>query len=201
MFKRTIFTIKNKHFTFCWSSDIFISIGKSKSFIFEGEGIIMIINQHSKKQANERVIPQSTLQNVRDLIYQGKGSIIPQYRKHFEWDSLMAARFTDTHEGAPYVLDLVAFKDQEEKRYLIEMYLGSKEVSIDLEKRISDENLYIVIGIHGTYNSSKLTFITWVDHLASPLLVESVYDRHLLAEQLFLHTENRSLQFQRCVRR
>lgn len=161
----------------------------------------MVINQQSKRQENERVIPQSTLQNVRDLVYQGKGSIIPQYRKHFDWDSLMAARFTDTHEGAPYVLELVAFKDQEEKRYLIEMHIGSKEISIDLEKRILDEDLYLVIGIQGTYNSSKLTFITWVDRLESPLLIESVYDRHLLAEPLFLHTEKRSLQFQRCVRR
>lgn len=154
----------------------------------------MIINQQSKRQDNERVIPQSTLQNVRDLVYQGKGSIIPQY-------SLMAARFTDTHEGAPYVLDLVAFKDQEEKGHLIEMHMGSKEVSSDLEKRISDANLYLVIGIQGTYSSSKLTFITWVDCLENPLLVESVYDRHLLAEPLFLHTEKWSLQFQRCVRR
>lgn len=161
----------------------------------------MVINQQSKRQENERVIPQSTLQNVRDLVYQGKGSIIPQYREHFEWDSLMAARFTDTHEGAPYVLDLVAFKDEEEKRYLIEMHLGSKDISSDLEKRISDANLFLVIGIQGTYSSSKLTFITWVDRLDSPLLVESVYDRHLLAEPLFLHTEKRPLQFQRCVRR
>lgn len=161
----------------------------------------MEINQQSKRQENERVIPQSTLQNVRDLVYQGKGSIIPQYRKHFDWDSLMAARFTDTHEGAPYVLELVAFKDQEEKRYLIEMHIGSKEIPIDLEKRILDEDLYLVIGIQGTYSSSKLNFITWVDRLESPLLIESVYDRHLLAESLFLHTEKRSLQFQRCVRR
>jgi hypothetical protein len=100
------------------------------------------------------------LQNVRDLVYQGKGPIIPQFRKHFKWDSLMAARFTDTHEGAPYVLDLVAFKDPEENRYLIEMHLGSKDISSDLEKRISDVNLYLVIGIQGTYSSSKLTFIT-----------------------------------------
>ncbi|MEC0235676.1 hypothetical protein P4H71_15200 [Paenibacillus kribbensis] len=161
----------------------------------------MVINQQLKRQENEQVIPKSTLQNVRDLIYQGKGSIIPQFRKHFEWDSLMATRFTDTHEGAPYVLDLIAFKDQEEKRYLIEMHLGSKEVSVDLDEKISDKNLYLVIGIQGTYNSSKLTFFTWVDRLESPILVESVYDRHLLAEPLFLHTEKRSLQFQRCVRR
>ena len=113
----------------------------------------------------------------------------------------MTARFTDTHEGAPYVLDLVEFKDQEEKRYLFEMHMGCKKVSIDLEKRIADDDLYLVVGIHGTFSSSKLTFITGVDRLDSPLLVESVYDRHLLAEALFLHTEKRSLQFQRYVRR
>ncbi|MGZ0051486.1 hypothetical protein [Brevibacillus gelatini] len=158
-------------------------------------------NHQLKRQTNERVMPQSTLQAVRDLIYQGKGSIIPQFRKHFEWNSLMVARFTDTHEGAPDVLDLIAFKDPQEKRYLLEMQLGSMDIPVEFERRIVDEDMFLVVAIRGTYNSSKLVFLAWVDRLEKPSFVESVYDRHLLAEPLFLHTEIRELNFQRCVRR
>ena len=160
----------------------------------------MLTNQ-SKKQPKERVIPQSTLQAARDLVYQGKGSIIPHYRKHFEWDSLMVARFTDTHEGAPDVLDLIAFRDPEEKRYLLEMQLGSKDIPMELERRVLDDDMFLVVAIRGTYSSSKLVFLAWVDRLEKPSIVESVHDRHLLAEPLFLHTEKRALNFQRCIRR
>ncbi len=157
----------------------------------------MVINQ-TMKQPTERVFPQSTLQAARDLVYQGKGSIIPQFRKHFKWDSLMVARFTDTHEGAPDVLDLIAFNDPEEKRYLLEMYLESRDIPVELERRILDENLFLVIAIRGTYNSSKLVFLTRVDRLENPLIVESIYDRYLLAESIFLHSR---LNFQCSIRR
>ncbi|MEO2256061.1 hypothetical protein ABGV43_03930 [Paenibacillus amylolyticus] len=64
------------------------------------------------------------MQNVRDLFYHRKGSSIPQYRKHFECYSVMAARFMDAHEAVQYLLDFVeSFKHPEEKRYLIEIYL------------------------------------------------------------------------------
>ncbi|NHN34372.1 hypothetical protein [Paenibacillus agricola] len=157
-----------------------------------------LMNQDDKKVLS---MPQSTLKAIRDLLYQGKGSIIPQYRNGFAFDSLMAARFTDTHEGAPDVLDVVAFKDSEEKRYLIEMHLGSKEISIDVERRIMDENTYLVMAIKGTFDSSKLEFLTWVDRLENPLVVQPIYDRHMLAEPVLLHSERKSVIFQRCIRR
>lgn len=78
------------------------------------------------------------------------------------------------------------------------MHLGSKDIPVELERRILDENLFLVIAIRGTYNSSKLVFLTWVDRLENPLIVESIYDRYLLAESIFLHSR---LNFQCCIRR
>lgn len=152
----------------------------------------------STNQPTKNSFPQSTLQAVRDLVYQGKGSIIPHFRKRFEWDSLMVARFTETHEGAPDVLDLIAFKDPDEKRYLLEMYLKSKDIPVEWEKMILDEDLFLVIAIRGTYDSSRLAFLVWVNRLEHPFIIETVYDRFSAAKSIFLQGK---LNFQCCIRR
>ncbi|GAA4717726.1 hypothetical protein [Brevibacillus fulvus] len=146
-------------------------------------------------------LPQSTLQEARDLVYQGKGSIIPLYRNHFDWDSLWAARFTDTHEGVPDVLDLIAFSDPEEKRYLIEMHLGTKELPEEMVTKIRDKKLFLVLAIKGTYSSSKLEFLVWIDHLERPMFIDPVYDRHQICTYVLSGEMRRSFHFQRCIRR
>ncbi|AOZ94911.1 hypothetical protein [Paenibacillus crassostreae] len=152
-------------------------------------------------QTTKQVIPQSTLQAVRDLLYIGKGSINPQSKKRGAYNSLQVARFTETHEGVPFVLDLVAFNNIEEKQYLLEMHYGTQEIQTEYEKEMLDPNCYLVMAIKGTYNSSSLVFLTWVDGLDRPMMVNPIYDRYQIAESMLKHNEGNSVRFQRCIRR